>query len=294
MHRSELIGQEKIPIFNEVRNFYHVTSWEDVPKYVYISHRYLSMFHSDDALHTKFKVIESILVQMKHIEYVWIDCSCISFDPDAKENALRNIEMMISNAVRFLIIPFKSFSPRKPPTFDLSEYSTRAWCALECSIVLARHPSKVRIAKIAEETISNVKGYTVKFISLPTHDKTLGVEHLVSSMKILIELVQEKKERGFKAKFSSAVQVDCDMVWNFLRQRHQEIFQLQGVRRNSDFFVRTKFASFSTNNSERGVVLYDQTLINTLHEMNKCLCCLPWQRRDGMSNSVLITTDCKK
>jgi len=281
IHRTEIIGREKLPRFDEVQNFYAVTDWEDVPQFLFFSHRYF-LYHVDDALHTKFKVIESILIQMKHINYVWIDFSCVSFDPDSKGTILMNIEMLISKAVRFILIPFKSFSPSKPPIFNMLDYSTRAWCALEFSIALARHPSKVRIAQICSEKTASTKVYTVKFISLPTHDKALGVQHIVDGMKNLRNMVEGNKVHTFLATFSSAVQADRQMVWGFLCQRHQEIFKLAGVRRNSDFFVRTKYASFSTQVSERGAFLYDQLQVNKFQEDSGCMffCIkMPWQNQ---------------
>jgi len=267
LHRSEILDQEEIPCFLHVRNIYPVTDWDEAPKYIFICHRYLSFGHCDDAYQTKLRVIQALLKTMKNVQYVWLDFSCVPADSQNRIGAFMNLTKVIVNALRILIIPFKSISISKAPVFDLLDFSTRAWCIFECSVVLARHPSKVRIAKISQE---KGKTFSLEFMSLPTHDKDLGVQHLVASMKLVREILEKDHKADFLNTFVSTAETDRDIIWDLLKLQQQEIFQLAGVRRNSDFFVRTKFAStMSTSESARPAELYDR---KTLREINSELC----------------------
>mmetsp|Transcript_1789 Transcript_1789/g.2429 ORF Transcript_1789/g.2429 Transcript_1789/m.2429 type:complete len:368 (+) Transcript_1789:59-1162(+) len=268
LHKSQILGKKQLPRFHEVENPYLVYDWEETPKYIFISHRYLSIAHADDNFQTKLKIIQLILKQMRQVSYIWIDFSCIPNDEAHRVGAFMNLFNVITNAQRVLIVPLRTISPSKAPTFDLKGYSTRAWCALEYSIILARHPSKIRIARMMD--LNQGSDYKVQFISLPTHDKTIGVDYLVNGMYRLRKILEEDNQRLFMNLYQSTADSDRDIIWDLLKMQQRDIFDLAGMRRNSDFFVRTKFASkFSAKNDEKLIQIYDS---KTVREMNEGPC----------------------
>jgi len=273
VHKSEFLRQHKIPGFDEVENKFLITDWKEAPKYIFVSHRYLSISHADDQFGTCLKVVQAVLQQMEYINFVWIDFSCVPFEN--RMDSLMNIQNLISYAEKIVLIPLKSISTHQAPVFDLLEYSTRAWCALEYSISLAQFPSKVVISQIMEEKVrNNFKIYTVKFISLPCSDEALGFRYLEHGMEILQEAVEKNKKQEFLCVFTASVKSDLDIVWGLLRTWQPQILQVGGAtgrvtkdtapQATNDSHLETKDEAFENT------FLYDQSHLGQSEQMNSC------------------------
>jgi len=205
---------------------------------------------------------------MKNVEYIWCDFCCVPADEANRMGAFMNLFSVIMNAVRFLMIPFRSIGPTLAPVFDLREYSNRAWCVLEYSIILARHPSRVRIARILEQ--HGGTSYKLDFLALPTHDKTLGLDLLIDNMQRVRALLEAGDRGAFLQSFRATAPGDAEIVWDLLQAQRGQIFTMAGKRRNSDFFVRTKFAvQRGAEASGELLDIYDQA---TLADMDTRMC----------------------
>lgn len=266
LHRSAIFQRLGLPQFRrDSEHLLEVTDWAKTPKYIFISHRYLSLENADDQLFTKYKVITALLRQMKNVEYIWCDFCCLPADEvekGASSLLLKSMFDAITKAVRVLLIPFRSIGQTKPPVFDLQEYSNRAWCVLEYSTIMACHPSRIRIARIVQQPCGGT--YKLEFLSLPTHDKSLGIDLLIRNLQRARALLEAGDQGAFLHTFRAATAIHAETVWDLLNARKGQIFTAVGQRRNSDFFVRTRFASQRANVPGQQLDLYEPAVLESM------------------------------
>mmetsp|Transcript_12865 Transcript_12865/g.16793 ORF Transcript_12865/g.16793 Transcript_12865/m.16793 type:complete len:294 (-) Transcript_12865:339-1220(-) len=231
LHKDTLLKEKRLPTFAEVKNeLKPVYSWSDCPRYVYVSHKWLNKDHPDDALSTILSVLSLVVKTMRVIEYIWFDFSCSPVDEDEKNLFLQNLNTIISQSVRVLVIPFKCVGEDTAPVYDVLEFTKRAWCMLEACIFLKR-PSKLRIAKIARSEQS----FQLSMINLPSRNFTDGVSHLTDAYESIREMVRMREKDKFIIEFDANNEADKELIWNCLVELEGDIFSAR--RAESDFFV---------------------------------------------------------
>jgi len=95
---------------------------------IFLSHKWLTSWHPDDRDNTKFNQILRLLCRsnLREIEYVWIDYSCVPQDNDSdKEKAINSFADYVQMCTHFVILVGNE-GPR-----TLTEYNKRGWCRLE-------------------------------------------------------------------------------------------------------------------------------------------------------------------
>jgi len=255
------------PVFDELDDLTPVYNWEEAPSFLFISHSYAAG-KVDDRFQTKFRILKLILKKMKQITHIWIDYSC-SKDID---HTLASLCDIVHCAQRVILLPLQPGPHGGAPSIAIPHYTGRAWCAVESAICLSRNPSKVRVASVQAAQFTAAETFHLELLSVPAHDNRWGLRALVQEMRALRELVEAKDTLGFLRRYQESRPGDKERLWAFLDAKRFQVFQHAGLRRNSDFFVRTRHAEKGTAYPEP---LYDEATQKKLKdgEAASIFCC---------------------
>jgi len=257
-----ILQHRRIPSFhNAFTHLLPVRSWEKAPRFIFISHTWMSALQVDDNLRTKSSVIILFLKNLRHASYVWIDYACVKNMNNLSTADMSHLYETISNACRILVVPFKSSRIDSPPTYNLKNYSRRAWCAFEYAIFMKR-PSIVRIANIVKENNS----FHLRLVSLPTFEHEVEIDCLVDGLQLLREAVKEEVKGKFVENFSCSVEMDLDLIWTAMLELSKEIFSTQ--RRKADFYVMTSAAA-GLKSTAQAPEVYDDEAVAKMNAENK-------------------------
>jgi len=267
LHKDILLQGKVLPFFKDIKSkLLAVKHWAGCPRYVYVSHRWLSKTHPDDSVGTILSVLSLVVRTMRVVEYIWFDFCCSPCEETEKNCCLTNMVHIISNSVRILVIPFKSLGEDTAPAYDMQEFTSRAWCMYEACIFLKR-PSKIRISKIAQAD----QAFQLSMINLPSRNFSDGVPILIAAYQKLRGLVLQKSKEKFVANFHASVTSDLDDIWNSLVSLEEDLFSSQ--RPEIDFFVsQTSATAVETTDSMkplRGSSIYDPDVLKKLQGQKK-------------------------
>ncbi|CAM9726378.1 unnamed protein product [Heterosigma akashiwo] len=264
LHKDTLLNEKALPAFEDIKDRLHkVYNWTDCPRYVYVSHKWLTPDHPDDSLSTILSVLSLVVKTMRVIEYIWFDFSCGPTDTTESALFVSNLSNIISNSVRVLVIPFKSVGQEVAPIYDVKEFTTRAWCMLEASVFLKR-PSKLRIAKISKSDDT----FQLSMVNLPSRNVTDGISFLTEAYERVRDMVKTKEKGRFLESFHARNEADKEQIWAALVQMEAEIFSAR--RAESDFFVsRGQQPVSSSMKAVRGSNIYDQAVLKKLQTVRE-------------------------
>jgi hypothetical protein len=251
MHKDVIITDRVLPNFKNAREkLLVVRDWKDCPRYVYVSHKWLNIEHPDDALATILSVLSLVVKTMRVIEYIWFDYSCSPVDEIEKLHFIHQLNTIISNSIRVLVVPFKSIGEEAAPVYDMEEFTSRAWCMYEaCSFL--KKPSKIRIAKITKANQS----FQLSMVNLPSRNYSDGVNMLTDNFQKIREMVKQRAKQKFIDAYHSYDEKDKDLLWQSLLDLETSLFSAQ--RAESDFFV-----------GREGDTAVESTSMKTVRESN--------------------------
>jgi len=201
-------------------SLFPVYSWNkhSIPKYCFISHRWLYDSMPDNQLNTILLVLQAYAKLLTSVDYFWIDIFCILSHPKNSRIQDLGIEQILNHAYSFLILPFRMSPSTLVPYFDLECYCMRAWCITEFSF-MARHLGKVQIARLVPRD-SALKVQFVGSSSIYIRDEMESMSH---SFVLLKELLAKNDFESFCKFYEVTEKADYSFLWNTLLNNSHNI-----------------------------------------------------------------------
>jgi len=199
-------------------SLYPIYSWDrsSIPKYCFVSHRWLYEFAPDNQLNTILLIIQIYAKIIPSAEYFWIDFACIA--PENRQSLVEHIPQILENAQAFLVLPFRMDLSTMVPSFDLDSFCLRAWCIMEFAF-MALDLAKVKIAFLKKSEAS----LSVQFVNPSTECIEDGMGNAVHTFVLLKNILRTNDFTSFCRFFKVTEQSDYDLIWAILLIHSQKI-----------------------------------------------------------------------